>query len=128
MPNLRNFVLYMWANYWLLPYPTPHKSMLTDTASLSLPLPWLNFPTIYLVTFSSTIPWTILHWPFQVSDTCIWFKLDWGSDQEWEEQFTISKPHVKIWWPQLPLFMYLILYIGRGTPFFKIVFIFYYYS
>lgn len=40
------------------------------------------------------------------------------------ELFLLPKPHVKIWWPQLLLFVYLILWIGREAQFFKMVLIF----
>ena len=37
------------------------------------------------------------------------------------ELFLLPKPHVKIRWPQLLLFVYLILWIGREAQFFKMV-------
>ena len=40
------------------------------------------------------------------------------------ELFLLPKPHVKIRWPQLLLFVYLILWIGREAQFFKMVLIF----
>lgn len=123
MSNLRNFMLCIWVNFCA--HTHTHKSMLTYTAPLSSSHPgWIFPPSIWdgsdlqpYHSLSQSVPNTP---SLQVCHMRIWFKFGWGSDQEWGELF-LSNPHVKIWWLQHPLFVYLILYIGREASFFKMV-------